>query len=78
MVLGVCTYKKLLIYLIKHNHLQLQSRIPREWFSMETVLNTQHRNFTGRAILLDNTTSRMPEVWQYSPEKCKYICKRLV
>ena len=35
----------------KHNHLQLQLRISRQWFTGDTVLNTHHLNFLGHAIL---------------------------
>ena len=48
-----------IITVTKHNHLQLQSRILRRWFTVKFLLNIQHLNFTGRVILFDNPTSRV-------------------
>ena len=54
--------------LLKHNHLQLQLRISRTWFTGKTLLNTQHLN-----VMLDNTMSRVPSSGNIrSPNK--HIC----
>ena len=45
-------------HMTEYNHCQLQLRISHQWFIMNTLLNT-HLNFMGRAVLLDNPTSRV-------------------
>ena len=39
--------------------IKLQLRILCQWFTRKTSLTTHHLNFMGRAILLDNPTSRV-------------------
>ena len=79
MVWGLRIYKSYVLSL-KHNHLQLQLRISRQWFTRMTLLNAQHLNFMGCAILLDNPTLRVSRIVKSPDENIfvytySYICK---
>ena len=58
--------------------MQLQSRIPCPWFTRKTLLSTQHLNFLGCPILLDNPEPLAAVVQQVLLTKWKSICKHLV
>ena len=47
------------IIVTKSNHMQLQLRVSRQWFTRKTLLNTQHLKLMRRAILLDKKFSAM-------------------
>ena len=62
--LGLFTY-----VLLKHNHVQLQSSISRQWFTRKTLLNKHDLTVACHAIVLDNPALRLA----ISLTKRKYI-----
>ena len=55
------------IRVTKNSNLELQLRISRQWFSRKILMNTQHLNFMGRTILLDNAMSRVSKSSKICP-----------
>ena len=67
-------FSQCIIRVTKHNHLQLQLRISRQWFTSKPLLNTMHLNLMGRVKLFDNLTSRVSKSKQIrSPNENIYL-----